>query len=59
MKPEDDQVRADNQTDEERAGRNSLAPRNRNGGDSGNASRGSVNGKHLVHPPAYESKRSL
>jgi len=56
MKPEDDQVRANNQTNEERAGRNSLAPLRLNCGESGNASRSSVNRKHIVHLPAYESQ---
>jgi len=53
-----DQSHTGQQTNQERAGPNSLAPLRLNGG-AGNASSSSVNCKHVVHPPAYESKRSL
>jgi hypothetical protein len=55
------QSRTGQQTNEERAGCNSLAPQRVSGrnSDSCNASRCSVNRKHFDHSPAYESKRLL
>jgi len=53
-----DQSRTGRQTNKERAGHNSLSPQSlkSSDGDGSSASDSSVNRKHVVHPPAHESK---